>query len=303
MKKIDIHIHCAGEHLVSMGNGEVPTAKDLLENIFPAADVQHAILMTAPSLTTLRSAEVFVTADYQKANEDSCALCERYPNSFSWMCNLYPQDPDFADDQSVYDQLKAYQEKGAVGFGEVVAPLWLDAPEMQRIYRCLEALDMPILLHMDTAPGVSYGVADDPGLPRLEAMLKAFPKLKFIGHSQVFWSEISMLSTPDTRGGFPADPVIPGRIEFLMEKYPNLYADLSAMSGYNALTRDLAYGVTLLRRFSNRMMYGSDMILPRRNIYTATLLDSLLELNVLSQETCENILYNNAARLFKLGKF
>ena len=88
-----------------------------------------------------------------------------------------------------------------------------------------------------------------------------------------------------------------------MEKYPNLYADLSAMSGYNALTRDLAYGVTLLRRFSNRMMYGSDMILPRRNIYTATLLDSLLELNVLSQETCENILYNNAARLFKLGKF
>lgn len=44
---------------------------------------------------------------------------------------------------------------------------------------------------MSPEPGYEYGVCDYAGLPLLEQTLKHFPKLKILGHSQLFWLEIS----------------------------------------------------------------------------------------------------------------
>jgi len=43
-----------------------------------------------------------------------------------------------------------------------------------------------------------------------------------------------------------------------MADYPNLYADLSAGSGYNALTRDEEFTIGFLERNSKQILFGSD---------------------------------------------
>lgn len=70
-----------------------------------------------------------------------------------------------------------------------------------------------------------------------------------LGHSQVFWSEIGADVTMQNRSGYPAGRVTPGRLVELMRDYPNLYGDLSAGSGFNAISRDLEFGCAFLEQF------------------------------------------------------
>lgn len=110
------------------------------------------------------------------------------------------------------------------------------------------ACDMPAIIHINTTTEKSYGICDELGLPRLEKVLKAYPNLKLIGHSAVFWAEISGDITEETRNGYPTGKVQPGgRITELMHKYPNLYCDLSAASGHNAIMRDPEFGMAFGR--------------------------------------------------------
>jgi predicted TIM-barrel fold metal-dependent hydrolase len=43
-------------------------------------------------------------------------------------------------------------------------------------------------------------------------------------------------------------------------KYPNLYGDLSAMSGLNAIERDLPHGIDFLTRYQDKLVFGTDKI-------------------------------------------
>ena len=47
-----------------------------------------------------------------------------------------------------------------------------------------------------------------------------------------------------------------------MEKYPNLYGDLSAGSGAGAISRDLEFGREFLIRRQDRIMFGTDFLAP-----------------------------------------
>ena len=52
---------------------------------------------------------------------------------------------------------------------------------------------------------------------------------------------------PSTRGGYPKGPIHkPGRVAELLSKYDNLYGDLSAGSGYNAIR---AYPESVICKF------------------------------------------------------
>jgi hypothetical protein len=49
--------------------------------------------------------------------------------------------------------------------------------------------------------------------------LQRFPALRFLGHSQPFWSEISADVTHETRNNYPRGPVVPGgRVPSLMHQ-------------------------------------------------------------------------------------
>ena len=90
------------------------------------------------------------------------------------------------------------------------------------LFKHAEICEMPVIFHIGHTNG-DYGLIDEYGLPRLEKTLQQFPKLKFLAHSQRFWSHISGDITEETYHGYPEGPVVPGgRIVELMRKYPNL---------------------------------------------------------------------------------
>jgi hypothetical protein len=88
-----------------------------------------------------------------------------------------------------------------------------------------------------------------------------------IGHGPGFWASISRDATQASLGGYPKGRVAPGgALDRLMEKYANLYGDLSAGSGANAVARDPEFGRAFLIRRADRLMFGTDFLSHRQNI-------------------------------------
>lgn len=172
-------------------------------------------------------------------------------------------DPRRLADRGATGIRKAVEDcaaEGAVVFGEYVPNLAVDDPLNLAVLAALEAVGLPVTIHVATTLGQgAYGLYDDPGLPRLAAALARFPGLTIIGHSQAFWSEIDARSDPAGRGGYPTGKVTPGRVVELMRRHPNLHADLSGRSGRNALERDPDHAAAFLAEFADRLYFATDL--------------------------------------------
>ena len=95
--------------------------------------------------------------------------------------------------------------------------------------------------------------------------------------------------------------VIEGVVPKLMRKYDNLYGDLSAGSGCNAIKRDEEYGIKFLNEFQDRLMFGIDTYStpddpPPFMVY----LKQLLAEKKISQELFDKISHGNAIRILNL---
>lgn len=225
---------------------------------------------------------------------DAKAICEKYPDHFSWFCNVAPDGTD-----ATWQKLKRYKEMGAKGVGEFGCLMRFDDPVMEHMFSCCEKLELPFLFHM-SPNGLNYGIIDEAGLPLLEGALQKFPGLKFIGHSQPFWFEISQYPadlTAEERNIYPRGKVIPGRVPYLLETYVNLYADLSADSGGNALIRDEEYAIEFLNKFQDKLMFGSDVTSANFIYPVAFYLDSLLHQDKISDEVYVKVCRGNAEKL------
>ena len=141
------------------------------------------------------------------------------------------------------------------GFGEHVNGLPLDDPLNLRLYGKCNELGWPLVFEI-ARPKIGF---DEPHLPRLERLLREFPRVKWVGHGPHFWSAISG-DDGVQRGPYPKGPITPGgAIDRLMAQYDNLYADLSGMSGYNAMTRDPEFTTGFLERRWRRLLFGTDI--------------------------------------------
>jgi len=59
---------------------------------------------------------------------------------------------------------------------------------------------------------------------------------------------------------YPKGPVkSPMRVPYLLKKYSNLYGDLSAGSGFNAISRDPECGYKFLEEFQDKLLFGTDI--------------------------------------------
>ena len=115
-----------------------------------------------------------------------------------------------------------------------------------------------------------------PGLPGLERVLKAFPKVNFLGHGPGFWASISGDVVEKDLGGYPTGPVKPGgALDRLFDHYPNLWGDLSAGSGAGALSRDRAFAQAFLTRRAERLLFGTDYLRPGQPVPQFEVLASL----------------------------
>ena len=88
-----------------------------------------------------------------------------------------------------------------------------------------------------------------------------------------------------------------------MAQYPNLWADLSARSGYNAVTRDPAFGLEFLDRFQDKLLFGTDVLRhdqTERDVPIVGFIKRILAEGRLSERAYGRIVRDNAVRLLKL---
>ena len=284
MKKIDLHLHLTPFQIPKLGKMNLASA----ENMIPHLDelgIEKGVLMS--------SGEKGLPFGTNKANK---AICARFPGRYYWMCNISPKGKE-----PVYDRLARYKKEGAIGIGELTYNHRLTDPFLQEVFAAAEKLGMPITMHMSPEEGFSYGVVDDPGLPMLEDVLKKYPKLKILGHSQTFWIEMSADAPTDKEGrnSWGKGPIIPGgRVPELFEKYPNLYGDLSANSAGQAIMRDEAFGLTFLETYADRLFFATDMVNTDMVFPLGGWLETQRASGRLSQTAYDQICFGNAKRVF-----
>jgi len=180
--------------------------------------------------------------------EEAVEARDRFPQRLiAFMC----VDPRMAGIEQLIDSWM--RRFGPSGFGEHINELPFDDPRNKRIYAKCDEYGLPLVFDMNAS-----FLTDEVGLPRFEACLKEFPNVKWVGHGPAFWSAIS---ADDPRGGYPPEPIIPGgALDRLFAEYDHLYADLSAGSGYNAMTRDPDFARGFIERHWPRLMFGTDVV-------------------------------------------
>ena len=194
---------------------------------------------------------------------------------------------------------------GAKGVGEFTTNIAFDDPKMLKLLEILEKYNLPLLFHMTPELGNYYGVYDEAGMPKLEYVLHKYPKMKIVAHSQPFWYEMTKheSSTPNERNAYPEGLIEEeGRVQELLRKYSNLYCDLSANSGGNAIMRDATYGYKFLEEFKDRLMFGTDLYCVEQYFPLGDFLDEALKNKKITKETYDNITRYNANKVFRLDK-
>lgn len=227
--------------------------------------------------------------------------CDR----FIPFCNIDPRALAGDDRATMSDLLRYYRDRGCCGLGEVTANLHFLDPRVQCLFKAAEEVGFSVTFHISTHEGYSYGLVDGPGLSELETCLQLFPKLKFFGHSQAFWCEMSAYDDSSVRTGYPTGPVVEeGAVPRLMRRYPNLYGDLSANSGAMAIIRDRAYGVRFLNEFQDRLFFGMDLCQPKaeRSLHALlpTYLRELRDTGEISEKVFAKVGRENAIRVLGL---
>ncbi|MBQ2726626.1 MAG: amidohydrolase family protein [Clostridia bacterium] len=297
MKRIDIHAHAVAFPELTPRHrytGERFLSAEELTSMYDRFGIERGVLLPIVS----PEAQCFLMTP-----EGACTLSRQNPDRFSWFCNVDPRAVDHRPSSDLGYLLEHYKNLGAKGVGEVTANLYADDPKMENLFEACTALGLPVLIHIAPHEGGLYGIIDELNLPRIEKILKKYPDLTLIGHSQPFWSEISADNTDEIRNGYPKGKVTEGRIAALMREYPGLCCDLSAGSGCNALTRDPDYAAGFLTEFADRIYYGCD-ICASFNDHPARLnafLDSLVQSCGISRETYEKICFRNAEQLLGLN--
>jgi len=179
--------------------------------------------------------------------EQAIEARDMYPERLIAFLCIDPRMSSAADLIDVF--VKRY---GCTGFGEHINELAFDDPRNKAIYARCDEYGLPLVFEINA--NYCY---DEVGLPRLEACLKEFPNVKFCGHGPGFWSAIS--GDDDQKGGYPEGPVTPGgALDRLLSDYDNLYADISAGSGYNGLTRDPEFTEGFVARHWRKLLFGTD---------------------------------------------
>ncbi len=207
----------------------------------------------------------------------------------------YCPDPRWPD---ACARLKAAHDLyGAKVCGELKCRMMYDNSDALRLFRLAGELGMPVVFHLQ------YDMQRHRQDPRcewwggtidsIERVLQACPETIFLGHAPGFWIHISndQLWRDNTYPPVGAKVVPGGRLPELMRKYDNLYCDLSAGSGCQALKRDLDFTKAFLNEFQDRVLYARDNFDNQHQ----ELLNSLN----LSDEVLGKIYHANADKLTK----
>ena len=299
LKKIDIHVHATAflQYAPRTETGD-PDPKlvtpEVLLQMYDRLGIEKGILLAMTSPEGIFSPTTSEMCKY---------MADQYPDRLYWFCNVDPRAVADMPESNLARVIEHYKSLGAKGVGEVSAHMYLDDPKVDNLFAACEKCDMPVILHLTHRMTRGYGLYDDFGLPRLERALQKYPNLKILGHSQMFWAAISGDLKEEERGGNPKGPVTEGgRVVELLRKYPNLYCDLSAGSGCNAMMRDPDFTKKFIEEFSDRLLYGTDIVQTTNEhpFQFRDFLENMLSHGRISEENYRKLARENAIRLLKL---
>ena len=134
-------------------------------------------------------------------------------------------------------------KSGAIGFGELKFHVEANGPELRRMYALAADLNVPILIHFQEVPHTPAEGVFSTGFKNYEAVLK----------------EANVSADYKNEDAYPAGKIKRGGVtDKLLSDYPNLFGDLSANSGNNALSRDPEFTEGFLQRHKDKLIFGSD---------------------------------------------
>jgi predicted TIM-barrel fold metal-dependent hydrolase len=179
-------------------------------------------------------------------NEACCTWAQAQGRAYRFGANEVPDVPEATK------EIERYLKLGGVVIGEQKFGVDCDSPAMERIYRLAADYRVPILMHWQVKM-YNYG------FDRFYKILEKYPQTIFIGHAQTWWANIDKDYRDDASNLYPKGPVTPGGLtDRYLRDYENMYGDLSAGSGLNALKRDEAHARAFLEGHQDKLMYGSD---------------------------------------------
>jgi predicted TIM-barrel fold metal-dependent hydrolase len=222
-------------------------------------------------------------------NDTVVALAAGYPKEFVYFAN---ELPDIPETKAV---LEKYLKAGAIGIGEQKFPVECDSPGMQLVFAIARDHRVPVLMHFQHE-------AYNTGIERFYKMVEKYPAVTFIGHAQTWWGNLDKNHTQSVM--YPKTRVTPGGITVrLLSDYPNVYGDLSAGSGLNALLRDEDHARDFLKRHQDRLLFGSDCNDREGEGSNCIGAQQLATIRRLAPDAAavRKILHDNTARLLGMG--
>ena len=195
--------------------------------------------------TVLLPAGRYFGLDAQCGRNDSVeAIAKKHPRQFVFFANEMP----FLREADA--EIRRYLNRGALGIGEQKFRVLADSAYLDRMAGIAKDFDVPILLHFWDG---DYNME----LERFHKVLERFPTVNFIGHAQSWWGHIDKNHNP--KNIYPKGKVTPGGLtDRWLADYPNIFGDLSAGSGLNALRRDPEFTPEFLQRHQGKLLFGSD---------------------------------------------
>lgn len=222
-------------------------------------------------------------------NQDAYEFAWQRPGRYYFFANEVPDIPE------TREVLEKYLKLGAIGIGEQKFPVECDSKHIQLVASIAEEFDVPVLLHFQHE---AYNLHFE----RFYRILEKYPRVSFIGHAQTWWGNIDRHH--DQSVMYPGTPVTPGGLtDRYLSDYPNVYGDLSAGSGRNALARDEEHAREFVKRHQDKLLFGSDCSDSAGrgpDCIGAGALELLRRL-VPDEKVLKKILHDNAARLLKLA--
>jgi predicted TIM-barrel fold metal-dependent hydrolase len=283
---IDIHTHVI--NVWQAGPEKFFTADDLVRTMDRLGIDKFVLLPIGASPET---------PYFYFGTEEVLQIYKRFPDRVIPFCNVDPRAGKNSDTTDFSWILNHYKDLGCKGLGELTSNLYFDDPKCINLYKHCGKVGFPIIFHLYGRFSGSYGLVDDLHLPHIEKALQECPDTIFMGHATAFWSEISSGVTEETRIGYPKGPIPgPGKVCELMKKYPNLCGDLSAGSGFNAITRDKKFGYWFLEEFQDQLLFGTDICHKVQDAEIVPYIHDALKNKYISQEAYDKITEKNAKR-------
>lgn len=224
-------------------------------------------------------------------NAETYLFAKEHKKNYKFGACAVPDAPD-----AIYE-LEKYLKLGAIIIGELKFGVDCDSPEMHKIYQLAQEYSVPVLMHWQ------HGMYNY-GYDRFYKILEQYPRVTFIGHAQTWWANVDK-DHQDQTVLYPKGKITHGGLtDRYLNDYPNMYGDLSAGSGLNALTRDEEHAKWFLERHQDKLVYGSDCADIEGTVASGNCsgADDIAAIRRCSnsKQIERKLLYENAKKMFKL---